>query len=64
MTLLVGFIVWMIGAVVAWFQIRHWNRGQSFDCPRDYIILSLLSILSWAIYPIYALEWISNELEK
>ncbi len=61
--LLIGFIIWIIGAVVAWFQIKHWNKDNELIYPRDYIVLSILCLLSWMIYPISILEDNNNRLD-
>lgn len=63
-TLIIGFVIWLVGAVVAWFQIKHWNKGNKMNFPRDYYVLLVFSLLSWAIYPIYAIERIYNKINN
>lgn len=60
----VGFIIWLTGAIIAWFQIKHWNKDNGLRYPEDYYVLALLSLLSWAIYPIYALQRIYEEINN
>lgn len=55
-----GLVIWLVGAIVAWFQVRYWNRDHSLVFPDDYIELTLISLLSWAIYPVYILEELSS----
>lgn len=55
--IMIGIVVWLIGAVVAWNQIRRWNKDVKFIFPHDYIILTVVSIsLSWLIYPIRMID--------
>jgi hypothetical protein len=57
-------LIWIIGIIVAWFQIKYWNRKKELICPYDYISLAYVSMLSWAIYPIYLLEWLHEQINK
>lgn len=56
---IIGIAVWLIGAIVAWFQIKHWSKGNELT-PEDRQTMIILSLLSWAIYPISALEWLTE----
>ncbi len=58
---MIYFIIWIIGVIVAWFQIRHWNQ-DSLLAKDDYLIAGILSLLSWGIYPIYGIEWLTNRI--
>ncbi len=62
-TLIFTIMIWLTGAIVAWFQIKYWNRDQKL-VPSDYVILTMLSTLSWAIYPIWLFEWISQHINN
>lgn len=62
-TFIIIILIWLAGAIVAWIQIKYWNRDQQF-VPSDYVILTMLSTLSWGIYPVALLEWICDKLSK
>lgn len=52
--------IWLLGVIVAWFQMRHWSRETLEECGKEgYIMLTVVSLLSWLIYPIALLEWLS-----
>lgn len=58
-------LIWVTGAIAAWFQIHYWNRNNIISYPKDYIIIGLASILfSWGVYLIYVLEWLCNKFNK
>lgn len=54
-------LIWLIGAVVAWFQIKRWNNLKVM-LPKDYLHLTLLSLLSWLVYPINSLDKYINRI--
>lgn len=62
MTLII--LIWLIGVFVAWFQIKYWNRDYNISEPEDYRVLTLLSLLSWLIYPIYTFEWFVEHINN
>lgn len=61
MTVYVMILIWLIGAVVAWFQIKRWNNLKVM-LPTDYLYLTLLSLLSWLVYPINSLDKYINRI--
>ena len=63
-TFIIGFALWLIGAIVAWFQIKHWNEDNDLLYPEDYVELTLFSLLSWCVYPIYAIEWYCKQINS
>ena len=63
-TFIIGIVVWLVGAIIAWFQIKYWNRESILTYPEDYIALACFSLLSWCIYPIYGIEWISRQINS
>ena len=62
-TFIIGIAIWLIGAILAWFQIKYWNRDRELSYPEDYIALTFFSLLSWSIYPIWVIQWIYKQIE-
>lgn len=62
MTLTVFLIIWYIGVIVAWHQVRYWFKDCEFKFPMDYAVLAVISLLSWGVYVIYFIEWIRKRI--
>lgn len=63
MTILLVFVIWFLGVLVAREQLRYWFRDRVLT-PEEYDELMFFSVLSWGIYPVYLLEWIANKLKE
>lgn len=63
-TYIIGIVIYLIGAMIAWFQIRYWNRDNILAFPADYIKLTLWSLLSWLVYPVYIVGWVYEQTNK
>jgi hypothetical protein len=56
-------IIYLIGVLVARWQIEYWFTGYSLNEEKDDYI-TMLSFLSWLIYPVYLIEYIVECLKK
>ena len=54
-------LIYIIGVVVAWFQVKAWNRDNEMDWFDRYVLLTAYSLLSWLIYPLHFIETFDNE---
>lgn len=54
-------LIYIIGVVVAWFQVKAWNRDNEMDWFDKYVLLTAYSLLSWLIYPLHFIETLDNE---
>jgi hypothetical protein len=53
-------LLWIIGVIIAWFQIQKWDNEYTPQDPGGYFILGMASLLSWGIYVIYAVNKIGE----
>jgi len=63
MTSFIILAIYIVGILVAFQQIKHWNENEitSLD---EYQVLFILSMLSWLIYPIYVFAWLISKVRE
>ena len=54
------FILYVIGIIVAYFQLQRWSDSPVTD-DEEYQALFAFSLLSWLVYPIYIIARILNK---
>lgn len=54
-------LIYIIGVVVAWFQVKYWNRDNEMNWFDKYVLLTAYSLLSWLVYPLRYIETFDNE---
>ena len=57
MTTFITLAIYIVGVWMAYNQIQRWNDHEITD-KDEYQTLFMLSMLSWAIYPLYGLVWL------
>lgn len=53
--------IYLIGVLVAYFQLHHWMRDKCLS-KRDYQYIVILSMASWLVYPIYFIEYLYENI--
>ena len=57
MTTFIILAIYIVGVWVAYNQIQRWSDHEITE-KDEYQTLFMLSMLSWAIYPLYGLVWL------
>ena len=57
MTTFIILAIYIVGVWMAYNQIQRWSDHEVTD-KDEYQTLFMLSMLSWAIYPLYGLVWL------
>lgn len=60
---MVCIILYMVGVLVAWVQLQYWFKDRII-LKDDFQALTVLSFLSWLVYPIYAIAYLMDYLDS
>lgn len=60
---MVCIILYMIGVLVAWVQLQYWFKDKII-LKDDFQALTVLSFLSWLVYPIYVIAYLMDYLDS
>lgn len=63
MTSFIILAIYIVGVLIAFQQIKHWN-GDEITSLDEYQVLFILSMLSWLIYPIYLFAWLISKARE
>lgn len=60
---MVCIILYMVGVLVAWVQLQYWFKDKIL-LNEDFQVLTVLSFLSWLVYPIYGIAYLMDYLDS
>ena len=63
MSTFITLAIYILGVWSAYFQLQRWNK-KDLSTNEEYQTLFMLSMLSWAIYPIYGLVWLFRKASE
>ena len=63
MTTFITLAIYIVGVWMAYNQIQRWSDHEITE-KDEYQTLFMLSMLSWAVYPLYGLVWLIKKARE